>query len=92
MLRRSMVSASTSAMAMARATLRILRSRVFALVGGELLGVGEAQAGEWGGARREDDGGGYDGAEEGAAAYFVDAGDDAVAVVAEGLLGGVGAD
>jgi len=64
----------------------------FALVAGELLGVLEAHAGEDGGPFRQDDGGGDDGAEECAAADLVDAGDEAEAVIAEGLLGGVGAD
>jgi hypothetical protein len=63
-----------------------------ALVLGELLGVFEAEAGEGGGARGEDDGGGDDGAEEGSSTDFVDTGDEGEAVVAEGLLGGVGAD
>ena len=59
---------------------------------GELLGVGEAGFGEGGAVAWEDDGGGHDGAEEGAAADFVDAGDGLEAVIAESLLGGVGAD
>ena len=63
-----------------------------ALFAGELLGVFEAEAGEGGGAGGEDDGGGYDGTEEGSPADFVDTGDEGEALVAEGLLGGVGAD
>ncbi len=63
-----------------------------ALVLGELLGVFETEAGEGGGAGGEDDGGGDDGAEEGSATDFVDTCDEGEALVAEGLLGGVGAD
>ena len=62
------------------------------LLAGELLGVLEAEAGEGGGAGGEDDGGGDNGAEESPAADFVDSGDGAEAVVAEGLLGRVAAD
>ena len=72
--------------------MRILRSSFSRCSRVKLFGVLEAHAGEGGELDGEDDGGGDDGAEEGAAADFVDAGDDAEAVVAEGLLGGVGAD
>ncbi len=57
-----------------------------AVFAGELLGVLEAGAGEGGGSLRQDDGGGDDGAEESAASDLVDAGDEAVAAVAERLL------
>ena len=92
MLMRSMVSASTATTPMARASLRILRSRRSRALRVELLGVLEAHAGEDADLLREDDGGGDDGAEERAAADLVDAGDGAEAVVAQGLLGRVGAD
>ena len=65
---------------------------VLALLAGELLGVLEAVAGEGCRLDGEDDGGGDYGAEEGAATDFVDAGDELVALVAEGLLRRVGAD
>lgn len=64
----------------------------FALLAGELFGVGEAHAGEDAGFFRQDNGGCNDGTEERAAADFVNASDAAVAMVAESLLGGVGAD
>ena len=69
-----------------------LAVELLAVLAVELLGVGEAHAREDADLFRKDDGGGDDGAEERAAADLVDAGDGAEAVVAEGLLGGVGAD
>ena len=52
----------------------------------------EAGAGECGEVCRQNDGGGDDGAEEATAARLVDAGDEAEAAEAQGLLGRVGAD
>ena len=69
-----------------------LAIEALALLAGELLGVFETHAGEDSDLRRENHGGGDDGAEERTATDFVDAGDDAVAVVAQGLLRRVGAD
>jgi len=64
----------------------------FALLAGELFRVLEAHAGEGGEPGGEDDGSGDDGAEESSSADLVYTGDEAIAVVAEGLLGGVRAD
>ena len=69
-----------------------LAVEVLALLAGELLGVLEAVAGEVCRFDGEDDGRGYDGAEEASATDFVDASDEGVALVAERLLGCVGAD
>jgi len=69
-----------------------LAIEALALFAGELLGVFEAHAGEDADFGGEDDGSGDDGAEEGAAAYFVDACNGDIAVIAEGLLRRVGAD
>ncbi len=63
-----------------------------ALLAGELLGVFEAEAGERGCAGGEDDRGGHDRTEERSAADLVNSGNEGEAVVAEGLLRGVGAD
>src|SRR6185437_12757738 len=65
---------------------------LLALLAVKLFGVLEAGAGECADAFGKDDGGGDDRAEERAAANLVDTGDGAVAVVAQGLLGRVGAD
>ena len=69
-----------------------LAVELLALLAGELFGVFEAHARESGEAGGKDDGGGDDGAEESAAADFIDTRDAEEAVVAEGLLGRVGAD